>query len=109
MSSYKQVTKHFPSKKKFIKAFTVASSIILSSSVCFAGKITSQATENGTPGFSGFNKENIEVLLNGTKGSIGSGDSWYDLLTGSYNFADDSDFTYQANILDSAQTGVRIS
>ncbi|MCI0517820.1 MAG: hypothetical protein L0Y45_08310, partial [Woeseiaceae bacterium] len=65
-----------------------------------AGKITSEQTTNGTPGFGGWNLGNVEVVLNGTQGAIGSTDSWFDPATGAYNFAADSDFTYQSRVFD---------
>lgn len=69
-----------------------------------AGKITSAPTLNGTPGFGGWNLANVEVVLNGTQGAIGSTDSWFDPATGAYNFAADSDFTYESRIFDDSST-----
>jgi hypothetical protein len=96
MSTYLQISESYLFKKNMIKAFTVASCIMFSS-LAYAGKITSQATDNeaSTPGFSGFNQENISVLLNGEG-------SWYEPSTGSYYFAEGSDFTYEAIVKNSA-------
>lgn len=69
-----------------------------------AGKITSVPTLNGTPGFGGWNLANVEVVLNGTQGAIGSTDSWFDPETGAYNFAADSDFTYESRVFDDSST-----
>lgn len=69
-----------------------------------AGKITSVPTSNGTPGFGGWNLANVEVVLNGTQGAIGSTDSWFDPATGAYNFAADSDFTYESRVFDDSST-----
>lgn len=69
-----------------------------------AGKITSVPTLNGTPGFGGWNLANVEVVLNGTQGAIGSTDSWFDPATGAYNFAADSDFTYESRVFDNSST-----
>lgn len=69
-----------------------------------AGTITSAPTSNGTPGFGGWNLANVEVVLNGTQGAIGSTDSWFDPATGSYNFAADSDFTYESRVFDDSST-----
>jgi len=69
-----------------------------------AGKITSVPTLNGTPGFGGWNLANVEVVLNGTQGAIGSTGSWFDPATGAYNFAADSDFTYESRVFDDSST-----
>jgi len=69
-----------------------------------AGKITSVPTSNGTPGFGGWNLANVEVVLNGTQGAIGSTGSWFDPATGAYNFAADSDFTYESRVFDDSST-----
>jgi hypothetical protein len=73
-----------------------------------AGKITSVPSASGAPGFGGWNLENVQVLLSGTQGTIGSADSWFDPATGAYNFAADSDFTYQSLVFDgsAANTGI---
>lgn len=65
-----------------------------------AGKITSVPTLNGTPGFGGWNLANVQVVLNGTQGAIGSTGSWFDPATGDYNFAADSDFSYESRVFD---------
>lgn len=69
-----------------------------------AGKITSVPTMNGTPGFGGWNLENVEVVLDGTQGEIGSIDSWFDPENGTYNFAADTDFTYASLVFDDTST-----
>lgn len=69
-----------------------------------AGKITSVPTLNGTPGFGGWNLANVEVVLNGTPGAIGSTGSWFDPATGAYNFAADSDFSYESRVFDNSST-----
>ena len=59
-----------------------------------AGKITSMPSASGASGFGGWNLENVEVVLNGTQGDIDSViGSWFDPLTGAYQFAADSDFS----------------
>ena len=65
-----------------------------------AGKITSIPSATGAPGFGGWNLSNAEVIVNGTASEIGGTGSWYDEATGAYNFADDTDFTYQGNVDD---------
>jgi len=55
---------------------------------------------NGAPGFGGWNLENVKVVLDGTQGAIESTDSWFDPATGDYNFAADSDFSYESRVLD---------
>ncbi len=68
-----------------------------------AGKITSIPSASGAEGFGGWNLDNVEVVLNGTQGAIGDVfNSWFDELTGAYNFATDSDFSYVANVDDGA-------
>jgi hypothetical protein len=69
-----------------------------------AGKITSVPTSNGTPGFGGWNLANVQVVLNGTQGAIGSTGSWFDPATGAYNFAADSDFSYASRVSDDSST-----
>lgn len=74
-----------------------------------AGKITSVPSASGAPGFGGWNLGNVVVELDGTPGTIGSATgSWFDPTTGAYNFADDSDFSYQANVSDAAGTTMGI-
>ena len=66
-----------------------------------AGKITSIASASGADGFGGWNLENVEVILDGTPGSIGDPHtSWFNELDGAYNFADDSDFSYAGHVFD---------
>ncbi|WP_305908276.1 choice-of-anchor F family protein [Methylomarinum sp. Ch1-1] len=65
-----------------------------------AGKITSAPSASGASGFGGWNLNNVEVVLNGTQGVVGSADSWFDPITGAYNFAADSDFTYESLVFD---------
>lgn len=67
-----------------------------------AGKITSMPSASGAPGFGGWNLSNVEVVLSGTQGPIGSADSWFDPTTGAYHFAADSDFTYESFVSDGA-------
>lgn len=69
-----------------------------------AGKITSVPAASGAQGFGGWNLSNVEVVLSGTQGTIGSSDSWFDPATGAYNFAADSDFTYEGRLFDDAST-----
>ncbi len=63
----------------------------LLASTAQAGKITSVPSASDAEGFGGWNEGNIDVIVNGTQGVIGDEYSWYDELTGAYNFADDSD------------------
>ncbi|RRQ21587.1 choice-of-anchor F family protein [Thiohalobacter thiocyanaticus] len=69
-----------------------------------AGKITSTPSASGAPGFGGWNLSNVEVVLDGTQGAIGSNESWFDPATGAYNFAPDSDFSYESLVFDDAGT-----
>jgi hypothetical protein len=69
-----------------------------------AGKITSIPSASGAEGFAGWNLDNnVEVVLNGTQGVVGDAlNSWFDELTGDYNFATNSNFSYVANVDDAA-------
>jgi hypothetical protein len=69
-----------------------------------AGKITSGPSASGAQGFGGWNLSNVEVVLNGTQGEIESEGSWFNPETGAYNFADDSDFSYESFVSDGAIT-----
>jgi hypothetical protein len=74
-----------------------------------AGKITSIPSASGAEGFTGWNLDNVEVVLDGTQGVVGDTIySWFDELTGDYNFATDSDFSYVANVDDAAGTPMAI-
>ena len=51
-----------------------------------AGKITSIPSASGADGFGGWNLENVDVILDGTLGSIGDPHtSWFNELDGAYN------------------------
>lgn len=66
-----------------------------------AGKITSTASGSEADGFGGWNLDNIEITVNGTQGSANDlTTSWFDEYTGAYNFATDSDYSYQGVISD---------
>jgi hypothetical protein len=65
-----------------------------------ADKIVSVPAANTAAGFGGWNLENVEVLLNGTQGDIGSELSWFDEGNGAYNFSSDSDHTYRGDVDD---------
>ena len=93
-------TKH---NKKSVTRFVFALAGI--SITAQAGKITSIPSASGAEGFAGWNLDNVEVVLNGTQGVVGDVfNSWFDELTGAYNFATDSDFSYVANVDDAAVT-----
>ena len=88
-----------------------AALLTVSSISAQAGLITSNpatATTQGGDGvqlgFGGWNLDNVEVVLNGTQGAIGSADSWFDPATGEYNFAANTDFTYSTNVDDGLGT-----
>ena len=71
-----------------------------------AGKIISGPSASGADGFGGWNLDNVEIILNGTQGAIGSVDSWYDETDGAYNFAADSDLSYRGYVYDDSVTAV---
>ncbi len=103
-SIIKQLARAKHNKKSVIRfAFVFALAGI--SFTAQAGKITS-----GAEGFAGWNLDNnVEVVLNGTQGVVGDAlNSWFDELTGDYNFATDSDFSYVANVDDAAGTPMGI-
>ena len=75
-----------------------------------AGKITSIPSASGAEGFAGWNIENVDVILNGTLGSIGDPNtSWFNELDGAYNFADDSNFTYAGHVFDDNVSTTRMA
>lgn len=80
-------------KHKLILLFSSLLFIGLLAAVAHAGKIISVPSASGAAGFGGWNLGNVEVFLNGTG-------SWYDESDGSYFFAADSDFTYEAQVSD---------
>ncbi len=69
-----------------------------------AGKITSIPSASGAEGFAGWNLDNnVAVILDGAQGVVGDTiNSLFDELTGDYNFATNSDFSYVANVDDAA-------
>ena len=70
-----------------------------------AGKITSIPSATGAEGFGGWNLDNVEVVVDGTQGTIGDfATSWYDESNGAYNFGTDSDLTYAGHVSDSSGT-----
>ena len=108
-SIIKQMTwiKH---KRPSVISFALVFALASFSFTAQAGKITSIPSASGADGFGGWNLDNVEIVLNGTQGVVGDIlNSWFDELTGAYNFATDSDFTYTANIDDAAGTVMGIT
>jgi hypothetical protein len=71
------------------------------STVADAGEIVSVPAANGAAGFNGWNLGNVKVVLNGTQGEIDSDSgSWFNEVTGAYEFATDSDHTYRGDVYD---------
>lgn len=94
---------NLPSFRKKLSHRKLALAIVLvaCSAVAQAGKITSTEAAGGADGFGGWNLDNVEITVNGTQGSVGDpATSWFDELTGAYNFAPDSDNSYQAVVSD---------
>ncbi|MDX2486094.1 MAG: choice-of-anchor F family protein, partial [Gammaproteobacteria bacterium] len=98
-------------KKPSFLITAAAVSLAVISLTAQAGKITSvpaatDALGFTASGFGGWNLDNVEVVLNGTQGDVLLDvlNSWFDELTGAYNFAPDSDFTYQGNVDDGLGT-----
>ena len=96
------VRKPVSSFRRKLLVAKLASTIVLASFALTtqAGKIISIPSSSGADGFGGLNLDNVEVVLDGTQGTPGDTDSWFDPSDGSYNFADDSDFTYLGNVDD---------
>ena len=88
-------------KKKSVIRFAFVFALAGISFTAQAGKITSIPSASGAEGFAGWNLDNVEVVLNGTQGSIGDPNtSWFNELDGTYNFAEDSNFTYAGHVFD---------
>ncbi len=105
-SIMKQVTraKH---KKSSVIRFAFVFAMVGFSFSAQAGKITSYPSASGAEGFAGWNLDNVEVVLDGTQGVVGDAlNSWFDELTGDYNFTTYSDFSYVANVDDAAGTAM---
>ena len=92
-------------KKPSVTKLVFAIALAIFSFTTQAGKITSIPSASGADGFGGLNLDNVEVVLNGTQGAIGTPNtSWFDPSNGAYSFADDSDFTYLGNVDDGLGT-----
>ncbi len=93
-------------KKNKTKAGIITAALTIGlvlASTAQAGKIISvPSPATGAAGFGGWNLNNVEIIVNGTQGNPSDPDalntSWFDELTGAYNFGLDSDLTYVGNV-----------
>ncbi len=92
-------------KNSHLLRSAIAFSLLSFSLTLQAGIITSGPSDTFTPaeGFGGWNLDNVEIVVNGTQGTIGDfATSWYDEDTGAYSFGFDSNFTYAGHVSDSS-------